>query len=95
MTITFLGIETKRPEKVTLVRVRLNPGGYTDAGHYYGVGIPLFWYCVPLVVNAKTPKGVPIDIKKYSEGHVRGRDREDAKQQVRNLFPRRRLEFYV
>lgn len=34
--------------KVELVRLRLNQGGYTDDGRYYGVGAPLYQYRLEL-----------------------------------------------
>ena len=79
--LTFLGQEVRK-EKTTLVRVRLNDGGYTDNGHYYGSGPPLFWYCMP-------------DGKGYIEGYIRARDRDAAKAEVVAKHPKRHVEFYV
>lgn len=28
-----------------LRRIRINNGGYDDGGAYWGLGIPLYWYC--------------------------------------------------
>jgi len=85
MTISFLDQKVKKPEKTTLVRVRLNSQGYTESGYYFGNGPPLFWYVIP--THGENPK--------YIEGHIRARDREGAKQELSALYPRRRLEFYV
>ena len=79
--LTFLGIEVKK-EKTTLIRVRLNDAGYNSSGHYFGVGEPLFWYCMP-------------DGNSYIEGHIRARDRDAAKAEVIAKHPLRRVEFYV
>jgi hypothetical protein len=57
-----------RKAKFYLYRVRLNRGGYTDTGYYYGVGRPL--YCF---VSADGADGACI----------RANDREAAKARVR------------
>lgn len=59
--------------KFTLQRVRLNSGGYTNSGYYYGNGNPLYWYC--------SDDGI-------AEGTIRVNDRADAKAFVRaNVNP--------
>lgn len=82
MTLTFLDIEVKKPEKTTLVRIKINDQGYDSGGCYFGVGDPLYWYAMP-------------DGKAYINGHVRAKDREAAKAAVRELHRLRRVEFYV
>jgi hypothetical protein len=61
--------------KVSLQRVRLNSQGYTDRGHYYGTGVPLFYYFCE-------------DMPQHSwgrDGFFRAADRNAAKAYVREL----------
>lgn len=81
MTLTFLGIEVRK-EKTTLIRIRLNADGCNSQGHYYGSGLPLYWYAMP-------------DGNGYIEGYLRARDRDAAKAEVIAKHPKRRVEFYV
>jgi len=59
--------------KFYLKRIRLNQGGYTDRGRYYGSGMPLFEY-----EDAET--GDISDV-------IRAYDREDAKLLIRCKNP--------
>jgi hypothetical protein len=34
-----------RKAKFILYRVRINRGGYTDTGYYYGIGQPVYCFC--------------------------------------------------
>jgi len=79
--LTFLGQEVKK-EKTTLIRIKLNAGGYNGQGQYFGNGEPLYWYAMP-------------DGKGYIEGYIRARDRAAAKAEVIAKHPMRRVEFYV
>lgn len=56
----------------TLRRERLNQGGYTDDGVYFGVGTPLYWY-----ESADGTDG----------GFIRAIDRASAKHKVVMLHP--------
>jgi hypothetical protein len=56
--------------KFTLRRMRLNSQGYTSGGVYYGVGMPLYWFC--------SDTG-------HEEGVLRASSRAAAKQVIRNL----------
>ena len=58
--------------KIYLTRVRLNSGGYTSTGQYFGIGAPLYHY--------QNDEG---DIYDY----VRAYDRQDAKQRVLARYP--------
>lgn len=54
--------------KLFLNKVRINKGGYSDSGMYFGVGLPVYqYYTEYLEMN----------------GFVRATDREDAKRQIR------------
>ena len=64
--------------KVTLQRVRLNQGGYTDRGHYYGNGAPLYWYCIEQQIDGHW---------EVFDKYIRASDRANAKEQVRARFP--------
>lgn len=61
-----------RKAKFILYRIRINSGGYTDTGYYYGVGNPV--YCF---VSADGSDGACF----------RARNREHAKQVVRATHP--------
>jgi len=58
--------------KLYLERIRLNRGGYTSRGQYFGVGQPLY---------RVTDEEGSID------HHIRARDRADAKTVVREMYP--------
>jgi len=69
-----------KPFKFSLRRVRLNSGGYTDQGAYYGLGLPLY------VANADDgPENYdgewPIDI------YFRAENRADARAQIFENYP--------
>lgn len=81
MTLTFLGIEVRK-EKTTLIRIKLDAGGYTSTGLYFGRGLPVYWYAMP-------------DGNTYIEDYIRARDRDAAKAEVVAKHPKRRVEFYV
>lgn len=59
--------------KFTLRRLRLNQGGYTDKGQYYGVGMPLYEY-------QDVETGDIAD-------EIRAFGREDAKVVIRTRHP--------
>ncbi|OSI20090.1 hypothetical protein BST65_35270 [Bradyrhizobium canariense] len=70
--------------KVSLQRVRLNSGGYTDRGHYYGTGAPLFYFFCE-------------DMPQHSwgrDGFFRASDRAAAKTHVRSLPLMSECRFY-
>jgi hypothetical protein len=54
----------------TLLKVRLNQGGYTRVGRYFGIGLPLYYYC---------------SSDYNTEGYVRASDRNKAKALVANI----------
>jgi len=60
------------PVRVTLQRVRLNAGGYDQAGCYWGHGGPLYW--------AATDDGA-------LDTTLRANSREEAKERVRAIVP--------
>jgi len=68
--------DPKAEMKFELHRIRLDEGGYTDSGIYYGVGMPLFSYYYD--------EGIPNDMV---DGVLRAIDREDAKDKVRQRYP--------
>lgn len=55
-----------------LRRVPLNSGGYDSGGAYWGIGAPLYYF-------EASASG--------ASGHVRGRTRDLAKQEVRAIHP--------
>lgn len=60
--------------RVSLKKVRLNAGGYDSDGRYFGhvAGLPLWYYS---------------DDYGNVWGHVRGRDRDEARREVMRKFP--------
>ena len=69
--------------KFTLHHVRLNQGGYTDSGEYYGSGQPLYEYSAEIYSS---------DSKWDSVGGViRADDREHAKSKILSRFPNARF----
>lgn len=60
------------PVRVTLQRVRLNAGGYDQAGAYWGHGAPLYW--------AATDDGA-------LDTTLRANSRDEAKERVRAIMP--------
>lgn len=63
-------------DKVRLVRVRLNRGGYDSRGRYFGVGAPLYRF--------ETDDG-------EIHGYVRARDRQHARLEVLKRHPQARM----
>lgn len=62
--------------RISLCRIRLNAGGYTSRGVYFGVGMPLFYF---------------ISADDEVMGHIRAVDRADAIAQIRHRYPDRPL----
>jgi hypothetical protein len=40
--MTVPNLKSQNDEKVYVRKLRLNQGGYTDRGDYYGIGLPLY-----------------------------------------------------
>lgn len=59
--------------KTYLRRIRLNQGGYDSSGSYWGIGAPLYYWEL-----TESP---------YTTNHFHADDREDAKEQILQLFP--------
>ena len=57
---------------VSIRKVRLNQGGYTDDGIYFGVGEPLYYFQ---------------DEDGFYEDYLRASNRADAIEQVRDFYP--------
>jgi hypothetical protein len=66
--------------KFTLRRHYLNSQGYDGSGSYYGAGAPLYWYSSECKIEGE-----------YREDMIRARSRDDAKAQVRKLYPSARF----
>lgn len=68
--------------KFTLVRQYINSQGYDHFGSYWGVDLPLYWY--------GSEETIPDDRNhsklNYIEGHIRARNRADAKEKVRKIY---------
>jgi len=64
--------------KFYLYRVRLNNGGYTDSGQYFGVGAPLYYF--EPVEGSQCHSG-------YHSGYLRAHSREQAKNMVATTIP--------
>lgn len=60
--------------KIYLRRMRINRGGYTDKGQYFGIGLPL--YCASFEYGSNG----------YVDETIRATDRYDAKQIVLAKF---------
>lgn len=67
--------------RLRLARVRLDSGGYDNGGAYWGHGQPLYR------ASGETKDFV-------FEQFVRADDRDDAKQQIREMFPREEVKFF-
>jgi hypothetical protein len=68
--------------KVFLRKLRINKGGYTDVGEYFGTGEPLYEYYYlenDFYTNFK---------------HIRARDREHAKEMIRKAYYGYEVRFY-
>lgn len=65
-------LETIPIAKFTLHRERLNQGGYTTGGRYFGVGQPLYFY--------SDDDGLLCD-------YIRADDRQHAKEIIRAKYP--------
>lgn len=81
--------------KVSLQRIRINQGGYDSGGAYWGIGEPL--YCACGESTNKKPKIAPNGDtvgEQYDdfEHYFRAADREEAKQWVRDRYPK--AKFY-
>lgn len=63
--------------KLYLHRVRLDNGGYTNEGNYYGVGQPLYEY----FCDEPDPQLGEI------EGELRADNREHAKDKLKRMYP--------
>lgn len=74
--------------KFELKRERLNSGGYTSGGSYFGTGQPLYVYVGR--VETTDNHGAPDTMQVYL--HLRAHDREDAKAQIRKRYPK--AKFY-
>ncbi len=72
-TAKFIGPKGIR---IYLQRERLDQGGYTSSGRYFGRGAPLYRY---------------YDYDGDVDGHVRGSDRESAMSAVRKMIPSARF----
>lgn len=70
------GDATQAPVKFFLCRVRLDRGGYDDAGAYWGVGKPLYWACSEHGAHDR---------------FFRAADRDAAKARLRVEFPNARF----
>lgn len=69
-----------KPFKFSLRRVRLNSGGYTDQGVYYGLGKPL--YVASADDGSDDYRGDwPMDI------YIRAENRADARAQISESYP--------
>lgn len=68
------GLIVEPHEKVTLRRVPINSGGYDSGGAYWGLGAPLYWWCV-------TQEG------EESSGFLRACSRAAAKNHILELHP--------
>jgi len=70
--IPAAGVRLAATPKVTLQRVRLDAGGYDQAGCYWGHGAPLYW--------AATDDGA-------LDTTLRANSRDEAKERVRAIMP--------
>ncbi len=61
---------------IYLERQRLDRGGYTGRGQYFGQGAPLFMF---------------EDERGEFYGHVRAPDRKTAKEKIRKDFPKAKI----
>jgi ribosomal protein L20 len=65
--------------KYTLRHQRLNSGGYTSTGYYFGNGQRLYWYCSDNQIH---------------HGYLRAIDRKDAKRKIRSQYINQTVTFY-
>jgi hypothetical protein len=75
--------DPEAPIKFRLQRVYLDSGGYDSGGAYWGFGRPLYQY------TGHSAEGT--DAEELAEGYLRADSREDAKAQVRALYPKARF----
>jgi hypothetical protein len=68
--------------KVYLRKLRINKGGYTDNGEYFGTGEPLYEYYY-----------LEDDFYTHFK-HIRARDREHAKEIIRKAYNDCEVRFY-
>lgn len=73
--------DPEAPIKFHLRRVYLDSGGYDNGGAYWGFGEPLYQY------SGYDDIAAPAE-DELAEGYLRATTREDAKRQVRELYPR-------
>lgn len=73
--------------KFELRRVRLDRGGYTSNGRYFGQGAPLYEYCGE--VEGLTIRGEP-SVRLRCD-HVRAYSRDEAKTILRAQYPKARF----
>lgn len=61
-------------ERFTLLRIRVDRGGYINKGrHYFGIGgAPLYWWSSP---------------KDGEAGYLRAKSRKEAMDKVRDIYP--------
>jgi hypothetical protein len=71
--------------KVNLRKIRINSGGYTDNGEYFGVGLPLYSYEYELEFDFENPMSLT-DIKRFRRDYLRATDRKHAKELVRKTL---------
>jgi hypothetical protein len=69
--------------KVSLQRVRLDSGGYDNAGAYWGIGKPLYWACGEAPGDTADKLGF--------EMFFRAADRDAAKAMVKERYPEARF----
>lgn len=64
--------------KFALRREKLDQGGYTSRGQYFGVGAPLFRY---------SGEGLENGTEVYIDDYIRARDHKDAKAKIQATYP--------
>lgn len=63
---------------IAIRKVRINSGGYTDKGEYFGVGQPVYHV-------------TDVSDQDDLDCHIRAADREDAKRIVLAQFPKAKI----
>jgi len=74
--------------KFELRRMRLNRKGYDEYGRYFGIGQPLYRYAGK--VEGVGEDGMPVALTVRGK-YIRANSREDAKAQVKALYPKARF----
>jgi len=72
----------------TLRREYLNKGGYTSSGRYFGTGEPLYYFEGEIQYNTHT---FTVTSTRWVHKHIRATNREDAKAQIKALYPQARF----